>query len=427
MTAKELWRFAPRLHMRIDPERAMAVQRELMPPELQRKMIAAFERARAERLAAQIPQQAAGRAGDPWTRANTAAFLILERERRAIATRLCSSYRRPGDRYRDLILVTRLIHLEYEHLAGRVGGRAGPPASSNGAPSNGAPSNGAPSNDLQVGGDMPADWARPWGSGPMVEIGTAFAFYRDQRDRLARQLSTPILGSAAAAAAQQRDRILTRFEGAMGEWRPELEHGRGAAADSGKRQAAPSIAEAARDEKPGWPWTSLGLTRRAVAAGAVAAVFVAVGVGAIFATRGGESPTGAPSPVVASVPKPLEALRDSQPARGRGGQHGAAHRSRSPQRGQSNTGGAPEADQTALTTASETPPPAPEPASEAAPDPVAPADPVATPAPPPPPPPDDAPAPEPQPDPKPRPDPVSSLPPPVGSLPGPGRSGDGGG
>lgn len=401
MRAKELWRIAPRLQMRIEPERAMAARREQMPPELQKKMVAAFERARAERLVAQIPQEGTGQASDPWARANTTAFLVLERERRAIAARLCRSYRRSGDRYRDLILVTKLLRLEYEHLAGRVGGRSGPPA---------------PPNGLPVGGDMPADWARPWGSGPMVEIGTAFVFYRDQRDRLAGQLSAPTLGSAAAAAAAQRDRILTRFEGAMGQWKPQLEHGMGAP-DSGKRQAAP-IAVAAGDEKRVRPWASLGFTRRAAA---VAAVFLALGVGAIFAeTRSGESAD--PSPVVASAPAPLEALGErlkSQPARGRGGQHGAAHRSRAPQ---GNAGGVRKTN-TALS-ASQIPPAAPEPAPEAA---IAPAAPAATPAPPPPPPPDGGPAPNPQPDPKPRPGPVSSLPPPVGGLPGPGGSGDQGG
>src|SRR5206468_2131743 len=106
-------------------------------------------------------------------------------------------------------------------------------------------------------------------------------------DRLARRLSARTLARTAADAARGRDRILRRFESAMGEWRLELEHDRGAAADSGKRQAALPIAEAAGDEERAWPWASLGTTRRVAA---VAAVFVAVGAGAIFAkTRGGES------------------------------------------------------------------------------------------------------------------------------------------
>ena len=65
--------------------------------------------------------EGAGQPGHPWTRANTAAFLHLERERRAIAERLSLPYRCRGDRYRDPLLVTKLIRFEYEHLAGRVG------------------------------------------------------------------------------------------------------------------------------------------------------------------------------------------------------------------------------------------------------------------------------------------------------------------
>ena len=305
MRATGLWRFAPRSQTKTDVEPPMAVRPELVPPELRKKMVVAFERARAERLAEQIPHHGPSHAADPWIRANTSAFLVLERERRAIATRLSRRYRRPADRYRDLVLVTKLLRLEYEHLAGRVGGR------------NGAA---APPNGLPVDGDMPADWARPWGSGPMVEIGTAFVFYRDQRDRLARQLRAPTLRRAAAAAAQRRDGILTRFERAMGEWRPELEHGRVAAPDSGKRRAQSDAS--GRRPKRAWPWANLGLTRPAVA---LAAVFAAVGVGTIVAeTRGGESAgfVSAANPTVAGAPGPLLALaerwREPEPARGQG-------------------------------------------------------------------------------------------------------------
>ena len=358
-------------------------------------MVAAFERARAEQLAAQIPDE--GRqAGDPLTRANTAAFLILERERRAVAARLCRPYRYHGDRYRDLILVTKLIRLEYEHLAGRVGPKAGPPSPPHGP----------------AGGEMPADWARPWGSGPMVEIGTALTFYADQRDRLATRLPARTLASAAADAARQRNRILSRFERVKGEWRLEFEHGRDAAVDSEQRQAARATAEAAGHGKRAWPWASFGLPRPNVA---VAAAFLVVGVGTLFAeTRGGGSPNVVitASPVVASVPEPRAALaeraRESQPGRDRGARqrrHGGEGR---------------KADQTAMTV-SAVPPPAPEPAYEAAPAPVAPATPPA-PAPAPAPAPDDGPASKPQPDPKPGPGPVSSLPPPVNPLPGPGGS-----
>jgi len=404
MRAKELWRFAPGSHMKTEPERAMAVRPEQIPPELQRKMVAAFERARAERLAAQVPEEAASQAGDPWTRANTAAFLLLERERRAIAGRLTRSYRRPRHRYRDLVLVTKLIRLEYEHLAGRVSERAGHPA---------------PPNGLPAGGDMPADWARPWGSGPMVEIGTAFTFYRNQRDRLARQLPTRTLKLAAAAAEQHRDRILTRFEGAMGEWSPELERGRVTTADPGNGRARP-IPKTAGHQRRAWPSTSLRLTRPATA---LVAVFAAVAVGTIIAeTRGGGSPSvvSTASTAVASVPELVAKLpREPQPARGRGTREGAPHGSRTPQRNEGK-----EANHAVLT-ASEIPPAAPPP--EVAPAPIAPAAPVATPAPTPAPPPDKPPTPEPRPNPKPRPGPVNTLPPPVNTLPPPGGSSGGGG
>jgi hypothetical protein len=407
MRAKGLWRIAPR-PMKTEPERAMAVRPELIPPDLQRKMVVAFERARAERLAAQVPEEAASQVGDPWTRANTAAFLLLESERRAIASRLTRSYRRPRHRYRDLVLVTKLIRLEYEHLAGRVSERAGHPAAPNGLPAR---------------GDMPADWARPWGSGPMVEIGTAFTFYRNQRDRLARQLPTRTLKLAAAAAEQHRNRILTRFEGAMGEWSPELERGRVTTADSGKGHARP-IPKAAGHQKRAWPWASLRLTRPAAA---LAAVFAAVGVGTIITeTRGGGSPSSVStaSPAVAIVPMPLAKLpREPQPARGRGARHGAPHRSTTPQRNEG------QGASHAVLAASEIPPAAAAP--EVPPAPIAPAAPVAAPAPvatpAPTPPPHKPPTPKPRPDPKPRPGPVNTLPPPVNTLPPPGGSTGGGG
>ncbi len=287
MRAKQLWRVAPRFQKRTEPKRAMAVPPESMPPELHRKMVAAFERARAEQLAAQIPDE--GRqAGDPLMRANTAAFLILERERRAVAARLCRHYRYHGDRYRDLILVTKLIRLEYEHLAGRVGPKAGPPSAPHGP----------------AGGEMPADWARPWGSGPMVEIGTALIFYADQRDRLATRLPARTLASAAAEAARQPRRILSRFERVTGEWRLEFEPGRDAAVDSGRRQAARATEEAAGHGKRARPWASL--RARQAKRGRRGRV-PAVGVGTIFAeTRGGGALTSShdASPVVASVPEP---------------------------------------------------------------------------------------------------------------------------
>src|SRR2546430_5311334 len=166
MRAREVRRLAPGSRRGTRPESAMAMSPESMPPELYRKMHAAFERARAERLDTTLAEEGAREASDPRTRANTGAFLILESERRAIAARLCRHYWRPRDRYRDLDAITKVTQLEYEHLAGRLGQADGPP----------------------LGGASPADWAQAWGSGPMLELGVAFIFYRAQRDRLGRRL-----------------------------------------------------------------------------------------------------------------------------------------------------------------------------------------------------------------------------------------------
>ena len=355
---------------RTEPKRASAATPELVPPELQAKMVAAFERARAERLAVQLPEDGADSASDPRTRSNTAAFLVLERERRVVAARLSRHYRRRRDRYRDLILVTKLIHVEYEHLAGRAVESA---------------DSRSPSNGGAVGGDRPADWARPWGSGPLIEMGTALSFYQDQRDQLGKRLPTRSRGSAAAAAAGHRDRILSRFEMA-----------RGGRLGQESLSAPPS-------EPRAWPWTSPRFTRSAAA---VACVCVAIGVGAIVGTGGGGSagarqatrrlssrpcPTPCwPSGTAAArgratgrrLPQPDRSNEAAGPSRAeRPGGTGLGARARSRTRSRSSRPGA-----------------------------------VAAPAPPPP-------EPKPQPDPEASAGPVSSLPPPVDTLPPPGRSG----
>jgi hypothetical protein len=376
MRAKELWRLTPRLHTTAEPKRAAAVPPESTQAELQAKMLAAFERTRTERPAAH-PDDGVCSPGDPRISANAAAFLVLERERLAVAARLSHPYRRRGDRYRDLISVTELIRVEYEHLARRGGEAAGTQS---------------PTNGLGGVGDLPADWARPWGAGPMVEMGTAFAIYRSQCDRLARWLPTASRDSAAAAADVQLGRIMSRFESAKG----------------GRNLWLEPLSESASQRT--WPWRTFPFSRRAAA---VAVALAAIGVGGILGgTRGGEpvDAVSAPSQAVVAVPAAMAAVneRPHQPpsARGASGASKAVeHKARE----------ARPVDQSALA-ASETPHPKP------APD-VAPA-PAATP---PPPPPAPAPQPDPSPQPDPDPEPVSSLPPPVGSLPHPGDSGAGGG
>jgi hypothetical protein len=378
MRAKELWRLTPRLHTTTEPRRATAVPPESTEAEVQAKMLAAFERTRAERPAAH-PDDGVRSPGDPRISANAAAFLVLERERLAVAARLSHPYRRRGDRYRDLILVTELIRVEYEHLARRGGDAAGTQS---------------PTNGLGGVGDLPADWARPWGAGPMVEMGTAVAIYRSQRDRLARWLPTASRDGAAAAADVQLGRIISRFESAKG-----------------GRDLWPEPLPKSAPQRT-WSWGSLRVPGRAAG---VAVALATIGVGGILAaTRGGDpvDTVSAPSQAVVAVPAAMAAVneRPHQPPSARGASDASKaveHKARE----------ARPLDQSALA-ASETPPPHPKPAPD-----VAPA-PAATAAPPPPAP---APQPDPSPQPDPNPGPVSSLPPPVGSLPDPGDSGAGGG
>ena len=251
----------------------------------------------------------------------------------------------------------------------------------------------------------------------MVEMGTALSFYEDQRDRLARRLPAPSLGSAAAAAAGQRNRILNRFERAKRELRAEHEALSDGEPESGPLSPMAEIAGQDYSAGKAWPWASLRFTRRAAA---VAAVFAAVGVGTILAeTRDGQSldVVSAPSRAVAGVPEALAAVgerpREPRAARGRDDES-------APKPGQGNAS----QDQATLA-AAEIPPPAPEPVPEPSPAPIVAAAPVVAPTPAPAPPPanESKPDPKPRPDPKPGPGPVSSLPPPVGSLPPPGKGG----
>jgi hypothetical protein len=414
MRVIELRRFAPGWRRGTAAEPA-AVPPELMPPELQKRMRAAFEHVRAGQIEVQIPGEPVAQEDDSWIRANSAAFLIVESERRAATTRLGRHYWRRGDRYRDLALVTKLTHLEYEHLAGRVSRRATGPSSPAGPPA--------------LNRDIPADWARPWGSGPMLEMRTTLIRYEGQGNRLARRLPARTVARATADAERYRDRVCRRFERAMGEWSLELERELARAPEPGKPPAKPWASPAARARKSlearGWtnlarvawtslaamPWGSLRLRAAAVASVAV----VAAGVG-ILVTRGPSASSSAPSTAAAaSVPElPLAALskkrpRESHPARDRGAGQPARHRSTAPEQTPTDSVAPPSAapqveDQTALT-ATSVAPSAPEPAPAAAPAPSP------------------SPAPSPQPAPKPSPDPVHSLPPPVHSLPNPGGGG----
>jgi hypothetical protein len=400
MRAIGLRRFAPGLHRWAAQD--AAVPREPMSRELQTKMRAEFERARVERIEAQISEEVTHGARDPRTRANSAAFLILDAERRALGARLCRPYWRRHDRYRDLILITRLIRLESEHLAGRVGLEDSPPSLRDAAPLN---------------GDTPAAWTQPWGSAPMVEMATAFSFYRDHRDRLARRLSARTRARAAGEGARQWNRVSSRFERALGEWRLEPEPVGAPKPDRSEVQWTQLAGEERRTERAR-PSAGGRFTKAAAIA---ATAFVAAGVAAAFGVTngGGHSDSAStPSRKVASAPqRPLPDLGDRSAARGPGARGRAIQRSRAHEHGGANAvrrAPGSEAGQNALS-ASRTPAAAPEPASPAAP------------APSPAPAPTSAPAPQPAPTPNSGPGPVSSLPAPVNSLPAPGQGSGGGG
>jgi hypothetical protein len=416
MRATRLRRFAPGWHRETAIESA-AVPPELMPPELQKRMRTVFDQVRAEHIEVRIPGERLAEADDPWIRANSAAFLIVEAERRTVAARLCGTYWRRRDRYRDLALVTRLIHLEYEHLAGRVSRRDDPPS--------------PPDGTSALNGDVPADWARPWGSGPMLEMRTTLIRYGGQGKRLARRLPARALARATADAERCRDRVWTRFERAMCDWSLELQRELVWAPQPRKSPARPwaSLAVRAREslEARGWtnlarvawtslaakPWGSLRVKGAAVAAVAVAGAGIGIAV-----TREPSASSSAPSrAALASVPVlPLAALSEKRPRASHPAPDGDAGQ---PTRDRSTAPEPTATDSVAPASAApqveaQTAPAAP-PAVPSAPEPA----PAAAPAPSP------SPAPSPQPAPQPSPGPVHSLPAPVHSLPSPGGSSGG--
>jgi hypothetical protein len=234
-----------------------------MSPELQKEFRAAFELVRAKQINGRIPEEGTGEPGDSWsTRANRDAFLVIEHQRRALGARLHGADRHRGDRYRDLILITMLVRIEYGLLAGRVGrGDRLPPL---------------PKGPPALGKDIPADWAQPWGVGAMFELRAAFADYSRRRDRLVRRMSASTQASAAADAEREMDRICRsgRLEGVTGEWMLDGEPEPVAAPQSEKREAQPAIAAPAEKhtEEKTRPRASL----MPIVAAAIAAALLAV-------------------------------------------------------------------------------------------------------------------------------------------------------
>src|SRR5919197_2897855 len=184
MRAIELWRIGPRPQTRNGHEPDAAP----VPRRRDDGIRAAFKRARDERTRADLRQPRSRDEGDP-SRANRTAFLGLESEREAVAARLGHRQWRPSARYRDLVLITRLVRLEYDHLVGNATPASTPPL--------------RPAAPPGPDADTLADWAKSWGVGPMLGLRDALDYYQHRRDRLARWLSSPIRASAADDAERQ--------------------------------------------------------------------------------------------------------------------------------------------------------------------------------------------------------------------------------
>jgi hypothetical protein len=207
-----------------------------------RRVRSAFERLEAAQLQTWVPTYDSA-ALDPRARANRAAFLSLEDERRAVAVRLEGSDRRRGERYRDLVLITALSRLEHDHLVGGIGEELGvlSPADEPAALASGPPS----------------EWAQPWATGPLLELRATYAGYRQARDRLGKRLLATTRKSAESEAEQRLRDLLLRFESLREDW-------------------SLALADGPVTEEWVVPRTGFRLNRVAIAAGVAAAVAAAL-------------------------------------------------------------------------------------------------------------------------------------------------------
>jgi hypothetical protein len=147
-----------------------------------------------------------GVGGDDPAAACRAAFLFLEKEREIRVARLYHEHRR--DRYRDLILLTGLIGLQCEYLAGSIG----PGANSRPGP---------PMTVSEAIESPPAAWARSWAFMPMRELRVAYGRYTGERRRLGMWLSSRSKGRAEIEAEGTLEEIADRVARLVGGRRRE--------------------------------------------------------------------------------------------------------------------------------------------------------------------------------------------------------------
>ena len=124
------------------------------------------------------------------------SFHALRAAQADLKARLRRPTLRPGGRYRDLVVFTRLLELERVHLAGRTaysstGTEAVPDAS------------GRPEST----GEFDPEWSQSWGTAASVELHTVLRRHAARRERLGRLLTPAARGRATAAADQRYDAI----------------------------------------------------------------------------------------------------------------------------------------------------------------------------------------------------------------------------
>ena len=124
------------------------------------------------------------------------AFHSLRAAHADLNARLRRPTLRPGSRYRDLVVFTRLLELEREHLAGRTAysstGTAAMPDASGAA---------------ERTGQSDPDWSQSWGTAASVELHTVLRRHSVRRERLGRLLTSAARARATAAADQRYDAI----------------------------------------------------------------------------------------------------------------------------------------------------------------------------------------------------------------------------
>jgi hypothetical protein len=142
----------------------------------------------APRGSAAPPNSATGHAGS----SRLEAFHSLRAAQADLKARLSRPTLRPGSRYRDLVVFTRLLELERAHLAGRTAYSS----TGNEAVSDASGSTGP-------AGESDSEWSQSWGTAASVELHSVLRRHSARRERLGRLL-TPAARARATAAADQR-------------------------------------------------------------------------------------------------------------------------------------------------------------------------------------------------------------------------------